>query len=92
MMVGGKTARVVTYNDETSAQGKNPFLRYFAHLYVIVKPGDGEPEFLPVSLMMGIGGEIESDQEIALRIFRSISFDDPSTPKARSHPRLKANS
>jgi hypothetical protein len=79
MMVGGKTARVVTYNDETSGQGKIPFLRYFAHLYVIVKSGEGEPELLPVSLMMGIGGEIESDQEIALRIFRSISFDDPNT-------------
>lgn len=71
IMVGGKTARVVTYNDETSGQGENPFLRYFAYLYVIVKPGKGEPELLPVSLMMGVGGESENVQEIALRIFRS---------------------
>jgi hypothetical protein len=80
-MIGGRTARVVTYNDETSSQGKTSFLRYFAHLYVVVKSGEGEPEFLPTSLMMSIGGERESDQEIALRIFRSLSFDEQSRPK-----------
>jgi hypothetical protein len=81
MMIGGKTARVVTYNDETSGQGKLPFLKYFAHLYVTVKSGEGETERLPISLMMGVGGESQNDWEIALRIFRSLSFDEQNTEK-----------
>lgn len=81
MMVGGKTARVATYYDETTYAGKNPYLKYFAHLYAIVKPGEGEPELLPISLMMNVGGKSENDLEIAQRIFRSVSFRDQNTPK-----------
>jgi hypothetical protein len=81
IMVGGKTARVATYNDDTTySGGEKPYLRYFAHMYVIVKPGEGEPELLPISLMMNVGGKSENVQEIAQRIFRSVSFDDQNTP------------
>ena len=86
MVVGGKTARVAAYNDETSYAGKTPYLKYFAHMYVIVKPGEGEPESLPISLMMNVGGESENDQEIARRIFRSISFEAQNTPNNSTQP------
>jgi hypothetical protein len=76
IMVGGKTARVATYNDDTTySGGKKPYLRYFANLYVIVKPGNAEFESRPVSLTMNVGGESEGDEEIGLRIFRSIRFE-----------------
>jgi hypothetical protein len=76
LLVGGKTARVATYNDDTTySGGKKPYLRYFAHLYVIVKPGDAEFGSRPVSLTMIVGGESEGDEVIALRIFRSIRFE-----------------
>ena len=69
IMVDGKTAQVATYNDDTTdSGGKNPYLRYFANLYVIVKPND-------FSLTMNVGGESEGDEEIGLRIFRSIRFE-----------------
>ena len=77
IMVGGKTARVATYYDETTYSGRrSPYLKYFAYMYVIVKPGEGEPESLPIALMMNVGGESENDQEIAQRIFRSVSFGE----------------
>lgn len=76
ILVGGKTARVATYNDDTTySGGKKTYLRYFAHLYVIVKPSDAEFGSRPVSLTMIVGGESEGDEEIGLRIFRSIRFE-----------------
>lgn len=74
--IGGKTGRVTTFNDDTSFQGKTPYLKYFAHLFVIAKPGENGFEGLPVSLSMTVGGLTEADEEIGKRIFRSISFDE----------------
>ena len=74
--VDGKTARVATYNDDTTySGGKKPYLRYFADLYVIVKTSDAKWESRETSLTMNVGGESEGDEEIALRIFRSIRFE-----------------
>ena len=72
ILIGGKTARVATYNDDTTySGGKKPYLRYFAHLYV----SDAGFGSRPVSLEMNVGGESEGDQETGLRIFRSIRFE-----------------
>ena len=72
IFIDGKTARVATYKDDpTYAEGKKPYLRYFAHLYV----SDAGFGSRPVSLEMNVGGESEGDQEIGLRIFRSIRFE-----------------
>lgn len=76
ILIGGKTAQVTTYNDDTTySGGKKPYLRYFTHLYVIVKPGVAEFGSRPFSLTMNLGGESEGDEEIGLRIFRSIRFE-----------------
>jgi len=76
ILVGGKTAQLTTYNDDTTySGGKKPYLRYFANLYVIVKPADAEFGSRPVSLTMNVGGESEGAEEIGLRIFRSIRFE-----------------
>jgi hypothetical protein len=76
ILIDGKTARVATYNDDTTySGGKKPYLRYFANLYVIINPGGAEFRSRLVSLEMNVGCESESDQEIGLRIFRSIRFE-----------------